>query len=145
MVGNVTLNPIEPRFLDARAFDVFYLNSERGALGVALHEVTHFVWFDVWQAHFKDNPAEYETPHIKWIFSEMAVDSVMRNDGRLHGVNPYFPDGHVYECFRAMRPEGKAVLETLYEMYKHADIIEFMERGLAYCVKHEDEIRAQMV
>jgi hypothetical protein len=144
MVGNITLNPIEPRFLNNHSFDVFYLNSERGALGVALHEITHFVWFDVWQAHFMDNYAEYETPHIKWVFSEMAVDSIIRNDKRLHEVNPYFPEDHVYEAFQTMKLEGKLVLETLYEMYKFKDIIEFMEWGLAYCIKHEDEIRSQM-
>jgi hypothetical protein len=144
MIGNITLNPIEPRFLNAHSFDVFHLNSERGALGVALHEITHFAWFDIWQAHFMDDCADYETPHIKWIFSEMAVDSIMRKDKRLHGVNPYFPDAHVYEYFNSMKLEGKPVLETLYEMYKRVGIVDFMEWGLAYCIKHEDEIRAQI-
>lgn len=33
LIVNVTLNSISPRFLPERIFDVFYLNSERGALG----------------------------------------------------------------------------------------------------------------
>jgi hypothetical protein len=74
----------------------------------------------------------------------MAVDSIMRNDKRLHEVNPYFPEAHVYEVFQTMKLEGKPVLETLYEMYKSVEITRFMEWGLAYCVMHEDEIRAQM-
>lgn len=42
------MNPIGPRFLEERCFDVFYLNSERGAIGVGIHEMVHFVWFYVW-------------------------------------------------------------------------------------------------
>ena len=30
---NVSMNPIEPRFLKERCYDTFYLNSERGAIG----------------------------------------------------------------------------------------------------------------
>ena len=45
----MSFNPISPRYLDEQAFDVFWLNSERGALGMALHEIIHFVWFRVWQ------------------------------------------------------------------------------------------------
>lgn len=33
MVGNITLNPIEPRWLASTSFCVFYLNSERGLWG----------------------------------------------------------------------------------------------------------------
>ena len=33
LTGNVTLNPVCPRYLKEHCFDVFYMNSERGALG----------------------------------------------------------------------------------------------------------------
>jgi len=144
MVGNITLNPIEPRWLATTTFDVFWQNSERGALGTALHEITHFVWFHVWAQHFEDNVAEYETPHLKWVFSEMVVDPIMRRDSRLHGINPYFAGGCVYDYFYLMKIEDKPILETLYEMYESLNIIEFMERGYEYCAKHEAAIRAQM-
>ena len=45
--GRITLNPVCPRFLQEHAFDVFHLNSERGALGISLHEMIHFLWFRV--------------------------------------------------------------------------------------------------
>lgn len=44
---NVSMNPIGPRFLKEHAFDVFYLNSEKGAIGSSIHELIHFVWFYV--------------------------------------------------------------------------------------------------
>jgi hypothetical protein len=144
MVGNISLNPICPRYLDTRTFDIYYENSERGALGIALHEMVHFVWFDVWQNRFHDGMAEYESPHLKWVFSEMAVDPIMRRDKRLYEINPYFADGCAYGYFYEMKIEGKPILETLYDMYLDTDIVGFMEQGYAYCAAHEGEIRAQM-
>lgn len=87
--------------------------------------------------------AEYETPSLKWIFSEMAVEPIMR-DERLSTINPYFEDGCVYEYFYHMDIGGKPVLEILYEMYRQNDIKEFMKKGFLFCQEHEAEIRRQM-
>ncbi|MCL2854093.1 MAG: hypothetical protein FWE21_00580 [Defluviitaleaceae bacterium] len=144
MVGNVTFNPICPRFLSTNSFDVFYLNSERGALGIALHEIIHFLWFYVWKKHFNDSEEEYETPHLKWLFSEMVVDPIMRKDPRLSSINPYFEDRCAYDYFYTMKVDEKPMLETLYQMYTSLDILEFMEQGFAYCQRHEGEIKAQI-
>ncbi|MBQ2861443.1 MAG: hypothetical protein IJE83_01500, partial [Oscillospiraceae bacterium] len=67
LTGNITMNPVCPRFLQEKYFDVFYLNSERGALGLSIHEVIHYFWFYVWNKHFGDSYEEYETPSLKWI------------------------------------------------------------------------------
>ena len=144
MVDNVTFNPICPHFLSTKSFDVFYLNSERGALGIALHEIIHFLWFHIWGSHFNDSAKDYETPHLKWVFSEMVVDPIMRKDTRLSGINPYFEGGCAYEYFYEMTINGKPILETLYEIYINLNILEFMEQVYAYCKKHEAEIKAQM-
>lgn len=144
IVGNISLNPICPRYLDTTSFDVFYRNSEKGALGMALHEIIHFVWFDVWNNYFGDDANDYETPHLKWVLSEMVVDPIMRKDERLHRINPYFNDGCVYEYFYSMKIDGKPILETLYGMYDKTDIHSFMEQSYAYCKKHEEDIRKQM-
>ena len=37
LLCNVSMNPIMPRFLREHSFDVFYLNSERGAIGSSIH------------------------------------------------------------------------------------------------------------
>jgi len=55
LLANITLNPICPRFLREEKFDLFYMNSERGALGITLHEVIHYFWFFVWNRHFRDS------------------------------------------------------------------------------------------
>lgn len=143
MIGNITLNPVCPRDLSKHSFDVFWMNSEKGALGMALHEIIHFVWFDVWQNHLQDNKEEYESPYLKWIFSEMAVEPVM-HDKRLCTINPYFErknGGCVYNYFYTLNINGVPILETLLRMYHENTIVDFMEQGYSYCQKYEKEIR----
>ena len=78
LVCNISLNPVSPRYLREHSFDVFYLNSERGALGNALHELVHFVWFAVRNNLFGDSYEEYENPSLKWILSELVVEAEIR-------------------------------------------------------------------
>ena len=140
---NVSLNPIEPRFLKEHSYDTFYLNSERGSIGGGIHEIIHFVWFYVWNRLFEDRYDEYERPSLKWILSEMVVESVMK-DERLSSINPYFPrenGGCIYPYFFDMVIGGKPILDTLDAMYKSQCIEDFMQNSYAYCLEHEWEIR----
>ena len=101
MKCNISMNPIEPRYLKEHSFDIFYLNSEKGAIGEAIHEIIHFVWFYVWHEIFGDSYEEYETPSLKWVLSEMVIESIMR-DSRLSSINPYFKrenGGCIYQYF----------------------------------------------
>lgn len=43
VIGNITMNPVGPRFLKEHYFDIFYKNSERGAIGVSIHEIIHYI------------------------------------------------------------------------------------------------------
>lgn len=144
LVCYTTFNPISPRYLDKNSFDNFYLESEAGALGTAIHEIIHFVWFYVWQKHFEDDPADYETPHLKWILSEMVVEPIMR-DERLATINPYYTHKScVYPYFYTMQIAGKPVLDTLYEMLSSLPISEFIEKSYQFCIEHEAQIRGRI-
>ena len=146
IVARVGLDPISPRFLRERAFDVFYLNSEKGAIGMSIHEIIHFVWFDVWHSLFGDSFDEYERPNLKWILSEMVVESVM-SDPRLSSINPYFPreeGGCIYPYFFDMKAGGTLILDTLGKMYRRENIRDFMRDSYAYCLEHEREIRSHI-
>ncbi len=139
----VSLAPYEPRFLRERTFDTFYLNSPRGAVGSALHEIIHFVWFSVWHKLFQDDYGEYETPALKWILSEMVVEPIMR-DPRLSSINPFFPreqGGCVYPYFYTLEIEGRPMLDRLYDMLKSRDIHGFMWDSYDLCRQHETTIR----
>ena len=147
LVCNISLNPVSPRYLKAHSFDVFYLNSERGALGNALHEITHFVWFAKWNELFRDSYEEYENPSLKWILSELIVEAVM-SDERLRSLNPYYPreqGGCIYPYFFTMNVDGVFITETIKEMYGSMGISKFMKESYAYCQKHEAEIRAHIL
>lgn len=144
LAGNISLNPVCPRFLEERYFDIFYKNSERGALGMSLHEIIHFIWFHVWNKHFGDGYSEYDTPSLKWILSEMVVESIM-DDERLASINPYYPrengGGCVYGYFQNMIIRESPILETLRTMYKGRSITDYMELSYQYCLDNETEIR----
>lgn len=146
LTANITLNPVCPRFLKERRFDVFYKNSERGAVGISIHEIIHYIWFHVWNRHFKDSYDEYETPSMKWILSEMVVESIMR-DERLSSINPYFPrenGGCVYPYFQDMTIGGRPVLDTIEELYQKNGITDFMEEAYRYCLENETAIRSHI-
>lgn len=140
---NVSMNPISPRFLKEHCYETFYLNSERGAIGIGIHEIIHFLWFHVWNRLFGDSYDEYERPSLKWILSEMVVESIMR-DERLSSINPYFPREHggcVYPYFFDMMVDGNPILDILDVMYRNQTIKDFMQNSYAYCQKHEAVIR----
>ncbi len=143
LVCRVSLNPIEPRFLQQHTFDLFYRRSEQDALGAAIHELIHFVWFYVWHREFGDSWEEYESPSLKWVLSEMAVEPIMR-DERLCSLNPRFSrekGGCVYSYFYTMVIEGRCILDTLAAMYRAMPMAAFMRESYAYCLAHEQEIR----
>lgn len=146
ITGNITLNPIGPRFLREQYFDVFYKNSERGAIGISIHEMIHFVWFYVWNKEFKDSYDEYENPSMKWILSEMVVECIMR-DERLSSINPYFPrenGGCVYRYFQDMVVEDKYILDTIEQIYQMNNMTDFMRKSYEYCQRNEIVIRSHI-
>ena len=131
LTGNICLNPVCPRFLREHCFDIFYKSSARGALGLSLHEVIHYIWFHVWNGLFHDSYDEYETPSLKWILSEMVVESIMA-DERLSSINPYYPrenGGCVYPYFQNMIIDGKPILDTLAYLYKQNHMEDFFCLG----------------
>jgi hypothetical protein len=126
--AEICLNPVSPRFLKERYFQIFYLNSERGAIGVSIHEIIHFLWFHVWNQNFHDNYDEYERPSLKWILSEMVVECIMR-DERLSSINPYFPrenGGCIYGYFQDMKLDHRMALDIIDEYYQCGNIRKFM-------------------
>ncbi len=139
----ISFFPICPRYLSNNTFDVFYLCSEKGAVGISIHEIIHLVWFHVWNEYFNDEYYEYETPHLKWILSEMVVDCIMRDD-KFNIIKHFFKGDYAYSYFYTMIIENKPILETLNEMYASMDIRNFMKNSYDYCLKWEDEIRSHI-
>ena len=115
-------------------------------MGLSLHEMIHFLWFHVWQQVFGDERSEYERPTLKWILSEMVVESIMR-DERLSSINPYFPRENgscVYRYFLDMQLGDGLALDALEQLYQAHGIQDFMRESYAYCQQHEAAIRAHI-
>lgn len=140
----ISFFPICPRYLSNNTFDVFYLCSEKGALGISIHEIIHLVWFNVWNEYFNDDYFEYETPHLKWILSEMVIDCIMRDD-KLSFTKPFLKEDYAYSYFYTMIIDNKPILETLNDLYTSMNIQEFMKNSYNYCLKFEDEIRTHIL
>ena len=53
-IAYVNLNPVWPRYLKEKAFDVNYNASKDFLLSSCVHEIIHFIWFDIWKGNFKN-------------------------------------------------------------------------------------------
>jgi hypothetical protein len=140
MVGLVGLNPICPRDLSDNSFSVYYYFDPNYAVSMALHEITHFVWFYVWQQHFHDDEKEYNFPHLKWLLSELVVETIIRNSdiGKLTPPPQYI----AYKYFYNMTIDGQPIFEVLRDMYTNRESFpEFMEMARDWINKNEPELR----
>ncbi len=130
MIARVTLCPICPRFLQDRSFDIFHQYSAEGSLYVALHEITHFLWFDTWGKLFDDPPEHYEQPHFPWIFSELAIDAILPHPR----LNSIIFDNHqakfpAYPEFYEIQIGERPLVSMFRDLYGRHTISGFMQEG----------------
>lgn len=146
MLAEVSLNPICPRDINKNSFTVFYKSDETRFLETALHEIVHFVWFYIWQQHFKDDSKEYESPHLKWVLSEMVVDTFVNNTDIGEFFSPQRRNSCVYRYFYTMQINNVPILQMLSNIYQNLlTLTHFMETAYKYCQDNESEIRKQML
>jgi len=145
MTAEISLNPICPRFLEQNSFTVFYGDTPQEFLETALHEIIHFVWFHIWQKHFADDTDEYNAPHLKWLLSEMVVDTFVNNSKIGQLFSEQARTKTVYNYFYTMTVGGQPILKALSDMYDDTKKIErFMELAYEYCQSNENEILEQV-
>ena len=143
MVGFVGLDPVCPRNVQKHTFDVFYRFSPAYAVSTALHEITHFVWFYFWQKHFNDNPAEYDSPKLKWVLSEIVVETIIRNSEINDLVEQ--PEYIAYSYFYDMTINGELIFDTMKKLYLgRKDIYDFMEKAFDWIKNNEPGLRAKI-
>lgn len=146
ITAEVSLNPICPRNINKHSFSIFFQNDEQRFLDTAIHEMIHFSWFEIWQKHFHDNCQDYESPHLKWILSEMVIDTFIRYTKVGDLFSNFRRQSAAYKYFYAMTVKNKPILETLSDFYKtNPDITHFMELAYKYCQANEQEIRKQIL
>ena len=143
MVAEVGLNPICPRDLEHNSFSVYYRDIPRYAMMMALHEITHFVWFYFWQQHFSDNSDEYDFPNLKWLLSEIVVETIIRNSK----INDLIeqPKYIAYSYFYSMTINNELIFDTMKKMYQsRTNIYDFMNKSFDWIQKNEPELRKKI-
>lgn len=145
MQAEVSLNPICPRNINNNSFTVFYKDDENKFLKTALHEIIHFIWFHIWQKHFQDDKNDYEAPHLKWILSEMVIDTFVSNTEISKLLSQANHKNMAYTYFYTMEINNYPILETLSHLFqKSPNITSFMEEAYQYCLDNEAAIRKQI-
>jgi hypothetical protein len=143
MVANVGLNPICPRDIQNHSFDIYHYFDSQYAITTALHEITHFVWFYFWNKHFQDNETEYDFPSIKWLLSEIVVETIIRNSEINNLIKQ--PQYIAYSYFYDMTINGELIFDIMKKMYlNRTDIYDFMEKSFNWIKNNESELREKI-
>lgn len=143
MVAQVGLNPICPRDIEHHSFDIYHYFEPGYAMSTALHEITHFVWFYFWHEHFKDKRTEYDFPQLKWLLSEIVVETVIRNSQ----INDLIeqPQYIAYSYFYDMIINDELIFDTMKKLYlTRKDIYNFMENSYDWIKNNESELRKKI-
>lgn len=141
----ISLNPICPRYLAEKRFTVFFKFGPEQFLNTSIHELIHFIWFYIWQNHFLDNPQEYEAPHLKWLLSEMVIDTLVQCTDLKHFYKIRGSETPAYKYFYSIKVENSFILETVKDFFiKSQNIPEFMNTSYKYLLENKEEILNQI-
>jgi hypothetical protein len=138
--ARVSMNPICPRFIKQRTFDVFYKQTPKFMESVAIHEIFHFIYFEKWKKVFpKTKEKEFDCPRLVWHLSEM-VPGIILNDKKVQKIFKYkFGSYDIYEKHKL---NGKPVLYYLQRFYNNkSDFADFLKKSWKFVKKYEKEIK----
>lgn len=136
-VARVNLNPIMPRFLKNKTFDINFECDEDFSLLTTCHEIAHFAWFELLAENFPHiSVSEYEYPSPVWLASEIAIEPIFRFS-KLHTLSPACP---AYEYFYTQKIGDCTVAETANNIYKKSkNFGDFQKKMLQFFDKQKSE------
>ncbi|MDP3026496.1 MAG: hypothetical protein Q8N63_02220 [Nanoarchaeota archaeon] len=139
ITGYVTLNPLCPRWIEQRIFDLFYKFNMKEMKLTSLHEILHFIYFEKWKEVFpKANEKEFDGPYLAWKLSEM-VPRIILSDKRIQNILEHKPP--VYREYTRLEIKNKPLLDYLQEFYDNKkDFTDFLEKSQKFIKRHEKEI-----
>ena len=135
----VTLNPICPRWIKKRTFDIYYKFNIRKMKAVSLHEILHFIYFEKWKQVFpKTKEREFDKPYLVWQLSEM-VPPIILKDERIQKVFRHKPPA--YKEYVKFKIDKKPLLEYFQEFYDNKkDFEDFLKQSWKFVKEHKKEI-----
>lgn len=139
--AGVSLNPICPRYIKQRTFDIFYRDNSKRMKSTAIHEILHFIYFEKWKKVFpKTKEKEFDAPHLVWQLSEM-VPKIILSDKKVQKVFRYKFDS--YKEYENFKLNGKPLLSYLQKFYDNRkDFADFLKKSWKFVKKHEKEINS---
>ena len=135
----MSMNPVCPRFIKVRSFDIFYKGNFREMAVTCVHELSHFLYFDKWKEVFPEtNEKEFDYPYLVWKLSEM-VPAIILNDKRIHKVVDF--DFGAYPQFEKCKIDGRPLLSYLQGFYDNRkNFADFLRKSWRFVKAHEREI-----
>src|SRR3989344_2707540 len=139
MTAWITLNPICPRDIQKRSFDVFFKFTAGKGKEVGVHEILHFIYFEKWKQVFKKyNEKEFDYPHLVWKLSEIVPKAIM-SDIRIQRAFKHKPE--VYKVWERTKINNKPLLDYIQEFYdKKKDFASFLKESYEFVKKYEQEL-----
>ena len=142
--GEVSINPVCPRFLDTWSFNVYFSKRTKGVIETIAHEICHFLYFEKWKQTFPDcDEKTFNTPYIEWHLSEILV-GVILNDTRIKAILNV--DAKVYEWYHTAKIGKVSVYDYFERLYKkHIEsgkrFSEFLILAYSRAKKYSNEIK----
>lgn len=137
--ARVSLNPICPRWIKKRIFDVYYGFTTHKMQEIAIHEILHFIYFEKWKEVFPNsNEKHFDAPHLIWQLSEM-VPPIILSDKRIQKIIKHKP--RAYKEYESAKINNKPLLSYFKGFYKKRKSFEdFLITSYSFVKKHKKEI-----
>ena len=135
----VSPNPICPRYIKERIFDIYFLSSIKEMKATAIHEILHFIYFEKWKEIYpKTNERNFDAPALIWKLSEMVPKAIL-SDKRLREIFRY--KFKVYKEYGKIKIKGRPLLSYIDGFYsKRKNFEDFLKRSWAFVKKYENKI-----
>jgi len=140
----IVLSPVNSRYLNYSAFDVFYRDDKKEIIDTFLHEISHFIFFEKLKKIYpKTNPKEFEHPHLIWKMSEI-MPGIILQDKRIQHI---FKNKKlsVYNSIKKIKIGKNTILSILQGFYnKRKSFEDFIKKSYEFIKKHQEEIDQQL-
>ncbi|MCL4411679.1 hypothetical protein M1329_01985 [Candidatus Marsarchaeota archaeon] len=135
----ISMDPVGPRYIKSRRFDIFYKFKFIGMAVTCVHELSHFLYFEKCKEVLpKADEKEFDPPYLVWKLSEM-VPQIILNDKRIRKVVDFNFGSHPQ--FQGCVIKGRPLLAYLKDFYDNRkDFADFLRQSWKFVKAHEKEI-----
>jgi hypothetical protein len=147
--GNVSINPMCPRWIDEWTFNLYYKFSENIMKSVSIHEIIHFLYFKKWSEVFLDSDNKnFDGMNPEWILSEILVHTIMNNNKNIQDIVKN-QKSDVYKKWQSINIDGKKLDEYFDDFYKEHEegkisFADFLKKSWDEYQKHKDTIEGSI-